>query len=101
MPPPHFRYDLYIPAGLDLELDALIAQSQVLIHALEQRCECRLDAEAHADRRARTRPFNQLGERLVPRLPEQVQISQLQPSLGHIVPFKWSEARRQLIEARD
>ena len=47
MTPPNLSHYVHIPTGFDLELDPLIAQSQVAVNALQKPINRGLDAEAH------------------------------------------------------
>ena len=101
MAAPHLPHHVDVPAGLDLHLDALIAQLQVLVHAREERVQARLDAETHPHGDPLPRSSEHARQRLAPQPRDQVHVGELDAGPGHGVAAEGREAGRHVGQAAD
>jgi len=101
MAAPHLPHHVDVPAGLDLHLDALIAQLQVMVHAREERVQARLDAETHPHGDPLPRSSEHARQRLAPQPRDQVHVGELDAGPGHGVAAECREAGRHVGQAAD
>ncbi len=95
----HGAHHVDVPARLDLELDALVAERQVAIDPFEERVEPGLDAEADADRHPLASAAQQRREGHAAHPRAQVGERELEAGARHGMALEGGEPRHHVVEA--
>jgi hypothetical protein len=87
--------------GLDLQLDAAVAETEIGAHALVQGVHAGLEAQAHSDLDPFARSSDDLGDRLAAQPGDEVHERELEAGLGHGVATERGESRSQVAQVAD
>src|SRR6185503_15089190 len=98
MPAPHFRENLHVPAGFDLDLDSPVAEAKGPFDPLQHSGDVGLDPEADSDRNARLNASEEARNGLFLRPRDEVDESELETGAGHRVTAEWSQPLGELGE---